>query len=430
MLRSANVEILAHTTAPSSGRDDVRYRRIVEACLEAEEQEDEWAAVEGFGSDAPEVLRVPEVPLRLQPQEDTEKSWSGQYVFPEVCSLGSLPDSIPDSQLVLQVRERDESCVRDSMEPEVAATPEEEAFEQREEKITPNKVDGETPKRTDRVPSTPSFNPHDMPPPPTPPSNRRTVTPQPARALRSQTSSQRPGSQETPSKEDSQKRANNDSIDTTTTSGSYFSRASNGIKLLPSAPPPTPAALTYLPAKAASQRTPTPCITSPDRRSSRIKEFRALPRTLGELFPAEPFLEIHSPEPAVGSNPEVLTPVLKEIEGTPAFVAYSVEREERKIREWERGYWKVDMRTWEERAKRVFWEDLSKAVEKGRLGFVEVFPDEDVLQDDVRRCDSVRVYCFGCVVRHVWSIMLAFSYGQSKNGLRWFDASGKPLIFC
>lgn len=196
--------------------------------------------------------------------------------------------------------------------------------------------------------------------------------------------------------------------------------------------PPTPQNLTKIPPKTNSQRTPTPSPISPDRRSS-IPEFRSKPRSLAELFPQRPILEIHSSEPDINSNPGQVPPKLKSLVGNKLLCKFQPVSQLREPMKWERGYWRINTVSWDENTKKAFWTDLTKVVTKGSAGLVEVFPESKKTiksEDGERWGDVLRLYCFGGVYKLLWTMLMILSNGETVKAVKWVDGKGDIVVDC
>ena len=47
----------------------------------------------------------------------------------------------------------------------------------------------------------------------------------------------------------------------------------------------------------------------------------------------------------------------------------------RDLEDWERGFWRVDLKSWPEYEKLEFWTKLKKAIEAGRFGWIYILFD-------------------------------------------------------
>ncbi|RPA82811.1 hypothetical protein BJ508DRAFT_413972, partial [Ascobolus immersus RN42] len=195
-------------------------------------------------------------------------------------------------------------------------------------------------------------------------------------------------------------------------------------------PPPTSQTLAKIPPKTDSQRTPTPSPISPDRRPS-IPDFRSKPRTLAQLFPAAPILEIHPKEPAVNSNPGQISSRLQKLADNKLLRKFKPTLQLREPSKWERGYWRISTTDWDESTKKCFWKDLETVISKRRAGQVEVFPEEkDLIKPELgeRWGDVLRLYCYGGVHQLLWIMLMIISKGRSEKGLKWIDVKGEVVI--
>lgn len=138
-------------------------------------------------------------------------------------------------------------------------------------------------------------------------------------------------------------------------------------------------------------------------------------------------LEISSPPPPVGEgnlDPEgMITEALGKLANSlDLSKRFCPESQIRKIRPFERGYWLVDCRTWEDELKRSCWGFLADYLPKGLAGWGT-------------RCDrnpefsEMRLWCFGHVVGHIYLLLYLASKRKVRyTGSTWIAGDGKPVI--
>ncbi|GAO51219.1 hypothetical protein SAICODRAFT_17182 [Saitoella complicata NRRL Y-17804] len=123
-------------------------------------------------------------------------------------------------------------------------------------------------------------------------------------------------------------------------------------------------------------------------------------------------------EPHLHSNPPLITPYLR----TLPISVYRPTATTRPLRPMERGYWRIDVRSWEKEVKTKFWKFLSAAIVSRKAGWVVAHIEEET------RGDVVRVYCWGEAVGYVWLLLYAVSDKKTKRGIEWIDAAGEVVI--
>lgn len=138
-------------------------------------------------------------------------------------------------------------------------------------------------------------------------------------------------------------------------------------------------------------------------------------------------LEIFSPLPPVGEkdlNPaDTITEALAKLANSLDLKKrFAPELQRRELRPFERGYWLVDCRTWEDGLKRSCWEFLADYLPKGLAGWGT-------------RCDrtldfsEMRLWCFGHVVGHIYLLLYLASKRKVRyTGSLWVAGDGKPVI--
>jgi hypothetical protein len=108
----------------------------------------------------------------------------------------------------------------------------------------------------------------------------------------------------------------------------------------------------------------------------------------------------------------------------------------RDIRPLERGYWLIkcpeEFTSWPLKDQIEFWRFLERTVGRGDAGWGVwcTRNDEDSLTNDQRASlGTVKVFCWGEIVRHVFLLLYVGSKSKVKKlGLQWIDAEGKVLV--
>ena len=138
-------------------------------------------------------------------------------------------------------------------------------------------------------------------------------------------------------------------------------------------------------------------------------------------------LEVRPPPPKTSQKalkPEnlITTSLQQFVHKFPADSIYQPERQARELRPMERGYWLVTSQAWDARVKRSFWCYVAAFVNKGHGGWgMWSVRDEDF--------KSIRVYCWGITVRHVYLLLHISSGNKIKGtGARWIDGRGEDII--
>lgn len=94
----------------------------------------------------------------------------------------------------------------------------------------------------------------------------------------------------------------------------------------------------------------------------------------------------------------------------------------RELDEFERGYWLVDCSRWSDETRREAWIFLTKYLKSG-LGGWGLWCRRDTLHQ------SIRLYCWGCVVKHAYLLLYLASGRRIKTtGAKWIDADGVSAI--
>ncbi|KAI1263097.1 hypothetical protein F5Y18DRAFT_142056 [Xylariaceae sp. FL1019] len=138
-------------------------------------------------------------------------------------------------------------------------------------------------------------------------------------------------------------------------------------------------------------------------------------------------LEIRAPQPPVSIsniNPDdLLTKGLRKLaEDINLPEKFRPQGKVRDLRPFERGYWLLDCSTWSAQLKRDAWAFLANYVGTGIAGWgVWCTRDEE--------CKRIKLYCWACVVAHVYYVGYLASQREVKyTGTSWLDAEGKQVI--
>lgn len=98
----------------------------------------------------------------------------------------------------------------------------------------------------------------------------------------------------------------------------------------------------------------------------------------------------------------------------------------RRLEPDERGYWLIDCSKWTLSLQQDFWTSLHEHVCSDRIGWGTTLHRES---NSSRTLGSVRLYCWGEVVEHMWLLMWLCSQGTLSNlGSTWVDADGVAVV--
>jgi hypothetical protein len=151
---------------------------------------------------------------------------------------------------------------------------------------------------------------------------------------------------------------------------------------------------------------------------------------------------IHPPPPKTSVDPlapqSLFTPYLLLLARQLSLSSrYRPRIQSRPLRPFERGYWSVSMRVWDEGLRGRAWSALSRYVRSGRAGWGvwasrEGAIDTEGLHNGMERefaGDELRAYCWGEVVGHIYLLLYLVSERKIKGkGVRWVDGEGRVVI--
>ncbi|KAK3078661.1 hypothetical protein LTS18_006946 [Coniosporium uncinatum] len=141
-------------------------------------------------------------------------------------------------------------------------------------------------------------------------------------------------------------------------------------------------------------------------------------------------LSASSPLPETGvekltDNPSYLTPVLNMLMDKMS-MKYKPSTVARPLRPTERGYWSFSTVSWTSELQQEFWQILTKSFQNGACGWgisAHRYPIDDL------SLGQVRVYCWGEIVPHIYLALYAYSNNQiRKVAPQWMDAEGKVVV--
>ncbi|KAK5654997.1 hypothetical protein OQA88_6756 [Cercophora sp. LCS_1] len=94
----------------------------------------------------------------------------------------------------------------------------------------------------------------------------------------------------------------------------------------------------------------------------------------------------------------------------------------RELRPFERGYWALDCSSWEQSLKEEAWDFLTTHIGQGLVGWGTTCKRD-------RSFTSIRLYCWGCVVGHMYLLLWAASRRQARYaGMTWIAGDGKTVV--
>jgi len=106
---------------------------------------------------------------------------------------------------------------------------------------------------------------------------------------------------------------------------------------------------------------------------------------------------------------------------------YSPASTSRDLRPLERGYWLLSPSSWDTQLQIDFWRFLQQMVGKGNAGWGVWCCREPAV--DGLSLGTVRVFCWGEVVQHVYLMLYVASKSKvRKLGLQWIDAEEVVVV--
>jgi hypothetical protein len=138
--------------------------------------------------------------------------------------------------------------------------------------------------------------------------------------------------------------------------------------------------------------------------------------------PATSFpLELHPPRPPTGIAPfdSHLTLSLTNV-STILAVYFQPISHTRALDPLERGHWLLSTTAFSPEIKHKFWDFLTKFFDEGRAGWGVWC---------MREGETVKVYCWGEVVREVWCMLFLGSHRKiNRVAARWIDSAGEVVV--
>jgi len=159
---------------------------------------------------------------------------------------------------------------------------------------------------------------------------------------------------------------------------------------------------------------------SPDR-TSQIPIFTSTPksRPLKDILPESEQSGISYKLPKLDSDDIPLIP--KDLATLFPLSLFRCKSQTRDLTNWERGFWRIDMSSWQEDDKLDFWTKMRRSVEKRRFGWLYIL--FDVYEDDV-----LNVFCFGGAAKYVWVLLYIMSTKRTKHNLQFIDSKDEVVI--
>lgn len=138
-------------------------------------------------------------------------------------------------------------------------------------------------------------------------------------------------------------------------------------------------------------------------------------------------LDIMSPAPSVALRElqpaDMITETLSNLADRVVLQErYRPRSQTRELRPFERGYWLLDCSSWGKALKDDAWEFLSDYLSQGYAGWgISCKRDQAFTW--------IRLYCWGCVVGHMYLVLWLASKRRAKHiGMSWVAGDGKPVI--
>jgi len=190
-----------------------------------------------------------------------------------------------------------------------------------------------------------------------------------------------------------------------------------------------------------SARIPETVIAAKKRKLASLATPKAKPNTQERDIIKTLSTQINPPPPPTGSGSFAthITPQLQSQFGNADLQRiykphYPPNRE---LRPSERGYWQIDTRGWNAEIQIKFWSFLQTTIGSGASGWGIWCLRENGGKDDTEHqgaddeleLGTVKIFCWGEVVRHVWLLCYVASNTKVKYvESQWFDADGKVVI--
>ncbi|KAK1757658.1 hypothetical protein QBC47DRAFT_376642 [Echria macrotheca] len=100
---------------------------------------------------------------------------------------------------------------------------------------------------------------------------------------------------------------------------------------------------------------------------------------------------------------------------------YRPQSQTRELRPFERGYWRLDCQSWDEMLKRNAWGFLTDYLTQRDVGWgIACKRDRDFTW--------IRLYCWGCVVGHMYLVLWLASERRAKIGMEWVAGDGEVVV--
>ncbi|CAI6332164.1 unnamed protein product [Periconia digitata] len=140
-----------------------------------------------------------------------------------------------------------------------------------------------------------------------------------------------------------------------------------------------------------------------------------------EILPPPPKVTVATPR----TLPSQVTHILATLKDQNPEKFMSL-RTSRKLAHDERGHWMIDCTNWPLENQAQFWFSFGGYVRSGRLGWgVGLYRDDT----NFHGLGVVRVYCWGEVVEHIWLLLWLCSKGRiSNSGTQWLDAGEEVVV--
>lgn len=137
-----------------------------------------------------------------------------------------------------------------------------------------------------------------------------------------------------------------------------------------------------------------------------------------EIATSTPRASIQNVDPS-----DMITPPLVHLAKTADLEQrYRPESQTRELQALERGYWLLDCSSWETEAKQDFWEFMTAYLGQEGIGW-------GITCRRNANSTQVRLYCWGCIVGHMYLVLWLASKRRAKYaGMKWIAGNGGVVI--
>lgn len=176
---------------------------------------------------------------------------------------------------------------------------------------------------------------------------------------------------------------------------------------------------------APTKPLPNSSATMTEPTSSQLQELSSLPKQIRGPPPEVDSLHWNANKSHVTKDLRNLGPIIE-----PA-KRYKPVSQGRKLDAWERGYWFVDTESWPVGTQLNFWNMLGKTIKRGSAGYAtwcemsgKRSPDGSLLG-----LGEVKVWCWGDEVMHMYLLLYTTSLRKiAKVGAQWRSWNGEVIV--